>query len=187
MFHIYFKNLEIMDKRKAENLRVKKGITDALFKLMKKKSISEITVTELIRTAGTARVSFYRNYSSKEDVLITLIRDVLSEFMRTAPQDISLYEHYDNILHGFRYFRRYRSYILDIDASGLGNTITKEVLVRQMKELEPLHLTVEEQYRYIMFLGAYMTIAFVWLQTGMKETTEEIARLFYRNYCLKNQ
>ena len=36
-----------MDKRKEANLRVKKGITMALFSLMHQKSFSDITISEI--------------------------------------------------------------------------------------------------------------------------------------------
>ena len=72
-----------MDKRKEANMRVKSNITKALFHLMHEKSFSDISISELIRTAGVARVSFYRNYDSKEDVLVTLIDDVLEQFRDT--------------------------------------------------------------------------------------------------------
>lgn len=71
-----------MDKRKESNLRVKGNITRTLFTLMQTKSLSEITITELVEGAGVARASFYRNYCSKEDVLVTLIRDVLDDFRK---------------------------------------------------------------------------------------------------------
>lgn len=44
-----------MDKRKLENQRVKRSITQALFHLLEEKSISEITISEIIRMAGVAR------------------------------------------------------------------------------------------------------------------------------------
>ena len=66
-----------MDKRKEANIRVKTNITHALFALMEKKSLADIHISELVSRAGVARASFYRNYSTKEDVLVTLIRDVL--------------------------------------------------------------------------------------------------------------
>ena len=69
-----------MDKRKEANRRVKSSITEALLSLMYQKSFSDISITELIQTANVARTSFYRNYESKEDVLITLIGDVLDQF-----------------------------------------------------------------------------------------------------------
>ena len=53
-----------MDKRREENLRVKENIINTLFRFMQKKSLSDITVTELVKGAGVARASFYRNYDN---------------------------------------------------------------------------------------------------------------------------
>lgn len=44
-----------MDKRREENLRVKENIINTLFCFMQKKSLSDITVTELVKGAGVAR------------------------------------------------------------------------------------------------------------------------------------
>ena len=60
-----------MDKRKEANLRVKENITAALLHLLQEKSISKITVSEIIAEAGVARASFYRNYATKESVITT--------------------------------------------------------------------------------------------------------------------
>ena len=73
-----------MDKRKTENLRVRKAITDALFELMKNQPLSTVSVSEIIRKAGVARVSFYRNFDSKEDVLVGLVRYVLDDFRENS-------------------------------------------------------------------------------------------------------
>ena len=50
-----------MDKRKEANLRVRRQITDTLFALMQKKSLSEITVSEIVKGAGVARAYIYLN------------------------------------------------------------------------------------------------------------------------------
>ena len=50
-----------MDKRKERNRIVRTAITDAVFELMKKKQLDDITVTEIIQKAQVARISFYRN------------------------------------------------------------------------------------------------------------------------------
>ena len=83
-----------MDKRKEANIRVKSNITKALFRLMHEKSFSDISITELIRDAGVARVSFYRNYDSKEDVLVTLIEDILEQFRDTIDSNDTDYYTY---------------------------------------------------------------------------------------------
>ena len=71
-----------MDKRKESNLRVRRAITDALFSLMKESELSRISIADIIRGAGVARVSFYRNYGSKEDVFDKNLQDIVEQYKR---------------------------------------------------------------------------------------------------------
>lgn len=169
-----------MDKRKEENLRVKKSITKALFRIMQDKSLSEITITELIREADVARASFYRNYSSKEDVLLTLIRDVLEQFrhdMVEGPYGIYTYE---NILLSFRYFERYKTYALDLYRSGFGVAI--------LEEINHFHESVEgtmpsssiEKYTLYMYTGALFNTAITWLREEKPASPQDIAACFFK-------
>ena len=58
-----------MDKRKEANLHVKNSITDALIALMNEKSFETISVSEITNRARVSRVSYYRNFNSKEDMI----------------------------------------------------------------------------------------------------------------------
>ena len=49
---------------------VENSLTQALFELMNRKPFSEITVTELVNHAGVGRATYYRNYTSKEEIKI---------------------------------------------------------------------------------------------------------------------
>ncbi|MDY2792352.1 MAG: TetR/AcrR family transcriptional regulator [Eubacteriales bacterium] len=52
-----------------KNTWVKRQITAALLNLLKEKKLADISVSELTEMAGVGRVSFYRNYQTKEDIL----------------------------------------------------------------------------------------------------------------------
>ena len=78
------------------------------------------------RSKGVARASFYRNYCSKEDVLVTLIRDVLHEFSAEVVLEQGSFYTYHNVLLSFRYFQTYR-YILDLYRSGLTTVLLEEL------------------------------------------------------------
>ena len=58
-----------MNKKQEANEFVKECITTALLQIMEGKDFEAITITELTRKAGVGRVSFYRNFESKEDVI----------------------------------------------------------------------------------------------------------------------
>ena len=59
--------------KKNLNFVIKESLTEALFILMRKKPFEEITITEISKLAGVSRISFYRNFDSKEDVLVKYI------------------------------------------------------------------------------------------------------------------
>ena len=58
-----------MNKNEIANNMVKESLTDALFYLMSKKDFNNIAITELSKKAGVSRLSFYRNFDSKEDII----------------------------------------------------------------------------------------------------------------------
>lgn len=168
-----------VDKRKEENLRVKKSITNTLFCIMQKKSLSEITITELVRGAGVARASFYRNYCSKEDVLLTLIRDVLELFsheIQDVPYGIYAYE---NIFLSFKYFDKYRDYILDLYHSGFGMILQEEINHFHESIEGTMSASSVEKYALYMYSGALFNTAITWLCDRKAVSTEEIADFFF--------
>lgn len=54
---------------KMANNAVHEGIESALLLLMREKAFDDITITEIIKRAKVSRISYYRNYSSKEAIL----------------------------------------------------------------------------------------------------------------------
>lgn len=58
-----------MNKREELNKIVKDSIAQSIFQLMKRKRFSDITITEIVKKAGVARASFYRNFAYKEDAV----------------------------------------------------------------------------------------------------------------------
>ncbi len=171
-----------MDKRKEANLRVKVSIAKALLELMHKKSYSSITITELIQAAGVARVSFYRNYDSKEDVLLTLIDDVLEEYYHTLECDeIGCYT-YQNVKNSFTYFQMYREIVLDLYQFGYGS-ILLEKLNRFHEEIAgtmPNHSI--EKYELYIYMGALFNTAIMWLKNGAKESEDDMAVMFCEKF-----
>lgn len=74
-----------MNMHEEEHELVKQSLTEALISLMDVKPFSEITVTELVLKAGVARATYYRNFSSKEQVLTDYIDDILRNFYNEFP------------------------------------------------------------------------------------------------------
>ena len=57
-------------KSRSDKQLVKECIFTALTLLMEKKDFKDITISEIAEKAGVSRMTYYRTYSSKEDILL---------------------------------------------------------------------------------------------------------------------
>ncbi len=170
----------LMDKRKIENLRVKKSIASALLDLLEEKSISEISVSEIIAKAGVARASFYRNFATKENVIITMISDVLEEYRATLVKNGQDYCNYENIRTCFEFFSRYQKQVLDLHRFGYGSLILDMLNQFHEEVAGTMPFAAIERYKLYIYIGSLYNTAMTWLRNGKKEGVDEITHLFYQ-------
>ena len=69
-----------MRRKNVTNAIIRESITEALLILMKQKPFAQINITEIVQKAGVGRVTFYRNYSSKEDVLVSTLNEAATQW-----------------------------------------------------------------------------------------------------------
>ncbi len=65
-----------MDKRIS---RTKRNLKNTLRRLMRRKPLSSITVTELCKDAETSRITFYSHYNDKYDLATEMVRDIVQD------------------------------------------------------------------------------------------------------------
>ena len=70
---------QIKTRKNKTNLFVRDCITKALFQLLKNNEFEDISVSDIIKRAGVSRMGFYRNFSSKENVVEEYILDIFVE------------------------------------------------------------------------------------------------------------
>ena len=58
-----------MRTKNESNKLAKECIVTALIELMKVRDYASITITDLTKKAGVSRMAYYRNYTSKEDII----------------------------------------------------------------------------------------------------------------------
>lgn len=69
-----------MDLRKDRRVQyTKKILREALFSLLHERELSEITITELCKTADVNRNTFYRHYNIPLDILLEIEDDVFEK------------------------------------------------------------------------------------------------------------
>ena len=81
-----------MYEKEKVDMRVKytrEWTFEALSKLLNHKFYKDIKITEIINKAGISRATFYRNFSSKDDIVRLKVKNMIVEFH----QDMLMYYH----------------------------------------------------------------------------------------------
>jgi len=74
-----------IDKRSK---RTRAWLLETLLELLEKKEYSEISITELTEKADIARQTFYRNYSSMDDILLYETDEILDEYIKKVQKNL---------------------------------------------------------------------------------------------------
>lgn len=155
------------------NQITRESICTAMIKLMETKEFDQITISEIVRCAGVSRPSFYRNYDSKEDIIIEIEKGVLQYFEETFRTEE---------LAGNQRLRIYRYFEL-MEENKLAVMILQKAKLSD-RLFPKLSLFVEEyvhryspefHYKVVGTLGAIKAIALDWIAGGMKESCETMA------------
>lgn len=79
-----------MKAQYRNSIRSKNLIREATFRLLAKKTISEITVSDIVREANINRGTFYNHYNNPTEILIEIkdeLMDSLSQGLRLSVQE----------------------------------------------------------------------------------------------------
>lgn len=171
-----------MNKRphKSDNPLLKECLFTALILLMDQKDFKDITISEITQKAGVSRMTYYRTYSSKEDILLQYFEDQSKKVL----DDISGHPqltNYDFLCIFFTYFRDQAHLIKYLHKAGLQNEIGSRFVefVSQMYECSAEYDQSEPNKTYeIHFIaGGLLLLLIPWIERGMVETPEEMARM----------
>lgn len=106
----------------------------ALLQLMEIKPLSRISITEITKKAGVSRITFYRHYTSKEDIFIKKMDDLFEEFYSLAqPLLESPTFRYDIAVLLFRFIEKNEDIAKKMTAAGISYLLLekfKEYLMR---------------------------------------------------------
>lgn len=166
----------------TSNRLARECMVTALMQLLKTRPLSAITISELTAKAGVSRMTYYRNYSSKEDIFATHLRDVLEEYRAESFQLGQEERHYgfSHMMHCFQYFEAHQEFLNCLFQSGLSglflSALEEYVLSRWQTDPDD----PAEYYALHAFSGALFSLYIAWSNRGSRETPEEMAEMLSR-------
>lgn len=160
------------------NRLTKEALSGALLLLMREKDYASISITELAARAGVSRNGFYRNYTSKDDI----VKDTIFSFNQKLYESIGKAFAVENPRQWYHHFflvvRKYADTLKPLMAAGFRGTylqITDEYI---LSTYPPRN--TEERYLMLAWNGAIQNITFDWIDNGMVTPEEQMSELCSR-------
>jgi len=158
------------------NTYVRKQITKATLELLQDNELDKIPIGQIADRAQVSRVSFYRNYDSKEDVLKTHVARLMLDWDKSLgggnKPDGGLDD--DQLASLFGHLKNHADLYQLLERRGL-----LYLLRDALKELygpKPEHPNFGAYLAAFVFYGMYGWIE-EWVARGMQESGEEMAAL----------
>ncbi|MDL2206597.1 TetR/AcrR family transcriptional regulator [Eubacteriales bacterium OttesenSCG-928-N13] len=172
------RNEQLRLSNEETNRITKESIESALLLLIREKPLDRISITDIARRAGVSRTAYYRNYTSKENILQTMLQDVVRDVTQTMQLEGSTTDTEDYWRAMFRVVKKYTPSLDILLKTHHWNQILHEV----NRQIQP-HVQrgdAEESYQRYFYCGAAYNVLTAWLNGGMKEPIDEMAKMCCR-------
>lgn len=152
-------------------------ITNALMDLMTEKPFVDITVTDVVKKAKVGRASFYRNFSSTNEVLDRIFNEFVMVFKENALPVITSQDERKWRAFLFRYIYFVNDHQRKLILSRNSNVAL--ILSRLSEVARELSQTLQfsnlrEKYAISSRVGVINSVIVRWIADGRIETPEEI-------------
>lgn len=166
-----------MEKQNEANILTKECILTALLRLMEEKDYASISITDITNLAGVSRMAYYRNYKSKDEILLRRLEDEEKKLIEEAGYDGAVTDIKGIILYFARFYQENASVIKAVYAAGLAHVMS-DMLDSRIRSYFPIvDMTAEGRYAVHFYVGAIMASFKYWVDGEFEQTAEEVAEI----------
>lgn len=169
-----------MKNKLTFNQTVREAIALSLIQLMKNKTFSQITISEIAQKAGVSRSSIYRNFNSKEEILNCYIHDLYHNFFQNEAIPQQFHKNVDRtqfLLPRFYFIKKHHDVFSVLHKNGMLYYIFEQMSPELILLLSGLDSAISPYY-ISMYAGSYAAIIGHWINNDFKETEEEMVKIF---------
>lgn len=170
--------MEIMNRVRENSSKL--YMAKALIELMKTKALDDISITMLTHKAGVSRMSYYRYFSHKIEVLENYLDSLIETYYKEVDEKFRFeFQSREHIVQSLRYFKKHADLMLCLTRANL-SSLMMERLNAYVFQRSGREESKEMKYQLFYYVGAIYNVYIEWLKGGLKESENDIADIIYR-------
>lgn len=163
---------------RTEKIRLtREYIATALILLLEEKSYDSISITDISDKAGVSRMTYYRNYNDKDDILVDYFLELGEYFIDEhliGAEGLTLHSVMEKAA---SFFKANLALIGAINKAGLSYRLMEELIDLLQKWIPEVKTNTFSKYSSSFYVGGIIATFRFWCSTGMNESPSEIADL----------
>jgi AcrR family transcriptional regulator len=163
--------------RKKQMNESKVLITQALIRLLNEKPLTSISMTEIANEADVARMTLYRHFKTKEEIILHIVVTKIDDLMKQMDDNSEL-KMYNLVLFRFRILKESPFTNMLHECNQLG----KLFLIIRTHVMNKLLLFSHLNYNPFLldfFMGGIDKVTETWIAEGMQTPPDEMAKRVY--------
>lgn len=153
-------------------------LAEALISLMRRKPLEDISIKDLVKRAGVSRMTYYRYFTSKEEVLECYMDYILEEYDTQIDQNKSYDFHsYEHILDSLIFFQKYKDFVLCLQAAGMESLLLTALNDYVKKQSDFTEEKSVRCYPFYFYAGALYNIYMHWITQDSSTPATELAAI----------
>ncbi len=149
-------------------------ITEALLELMQTKDYDSISITDIVNKAELSRVTYYRHFTSKEDIIKKFFMSTKDKFLEQTKLGFATENNEFIILALFLFFKTNMEANKAIRKSHLDHMLL-EFLNTEFTDNLPVKM---EKYSAAFLAGGLYNVMITWLDNDCKDSIEDVSKPF---------
>lgn len=164
-------------------LRSKKEITETLLLLMKEYAYGEITVKHILLESKVSRKTFYRNFTSKDDVLLSYIDQIIEAYVRRiiGGREYDIFSVLNVIID---FCEEHKEMLILLKYNKLfyvllerWNVLLPQMHQKMIKEVSDIMKQQEQRCLIAFNIGAIWNVVGMWLEENMESPPQTLKKI----------
>lgn len=154
----------------------KNYIFEGFYNLLKKNNCEDISVSDICKKAGVSRMSFYRNFKSKDD----LINKSLEKTLMNLAKRLKSYDKINQYIvtrEIFETIKNYKEAFESLKNSNYAKRFMDSVSQKLFNFSPEDKINPTKQYIPIFYFSALTGVINTWINNGAKENSDDMAKL----------
>lgn len=162
---------------------LKECIADSLLRLLRTKPLEAITIREITELANVSRVTYYRNFTSKEEVIEFKLDKLMTDWIEHE-KTIRNTSACELAIRFFQFFYSIRDIVQTLIQAKLSLLLLNALIIRFG---DVFTQDCAEYYRRIFISFGLCGVILTWMDTGMNESPEEMGKIVTETFFPQEQ